>query len=154
MINNNNPLPVFQAYLSAYVANVTGDGTFVTVPYDLAIDTTSSFNTTTHIFTAPVAGNYYLQANVQAYNINASHRKGLIGIATTPQTFYLVNNPAAIRSLPGVGDAASLFVDCIVSLAAGNTAYVTFNVFLGTKTVYIDAQAIGRDTWFAGYLIR
>jgi hypothetical protein len=64
-ISNNSGQPAFLAYLSASTGDVTGDGTYVFVPFDTVLfDQGSNFNTGSNYYKCPVAGLYQYNATV------------------------------------------------------------------------------------------
>lgn len=57
--------PMLKAYLTASVANVTGDNTIYTVPFDnVVFDVDNNYDNLTGLFTAPVTGKYHIEAMI------------------------------------------------------------------------------------------
>jgi hypothetical protein len=135
----------FMAYNSATDANVTGDGTAVTIDFDTEIlDIGADFASDT--FTAPGDGWYLLTATVQVDELGAAHTVGYITIVTTKRT-YLRNlcNPYACSA----GGSYQFHAIVLANMDATDTAYVQVTVFNGTKVCDIYGAASTR-TQFAG----
>ena len=65
----NASQPAFCAYRSSLQANVTGNGTAVSLVYDTELyDITNNYNNATGVFTAPVDGLYRLSSQVVCTN--------------------------------------------------------------------------------------
>lgn len=117
--------------------NVTGDGTPVTVVYNVAtIDPQSSFNTGTGIFTAPVTASYTFITNLFFSGISAAHTAFQYNLLVngSPIGIYLVNG-ANVNSSMGLTLESFL----ALSLTAGDTVGVQVVVSGGAKTVNIGA---------------
>jgi hypothetical protein len=103
------------------------------------INTSSSYNTSTYTFTAPVAGRYlfivafYFAANAGLVLFDFQYNSG------TYQRMYL-NIPA---------NDTSFFGQCIMNMAAGDTARIINNSG-SSKSVFIGTDL---HTGFSGYLI-
>lgn len=73
--------PSAQAYISAPVGNVTGDGTQYVVIFDtVTTDRQSNYNATNGQFTCPRAGNYLVTSNVTLGGLAAGNTSGIIKI--------------------------------------------------------------------------
>ena len=108
-----------------------GQGTF---------DVGSNFNTSTSRFTAPVAGHYFLQANITAVTsstVSAQIMKNGAGITNGGDTMASFIN--------GINNSATMNTTLIVYLAVGD--YVDARTRNATYNVYKN------HTWFLGYLI-
>lgn len=115
--------PLFSYVRSATVNNVTGNGTAYTCPFDSAVVSNANYNSSTGIFTAPVAGKYLLVAHVGCVPSASGVTQGAVQIVTTGQSWRFDFNPWAIRhSASGV---ASVAHHAIASLAASDTAKIT-----------------------------
>jgi len=143
----NSVQPCFNAYLSANVTNVTGDGTTYTIAFDSeAFDNNSNFNTSTGTFTAPVTGKYLLCGVIYTSGYLVGHNRCECALVTTGTTYFIGNqkNPFSVTTLA--------FSFCaIVSLSATNTATVTVNV--GGSTKDVDVNGTAGYTTFSGYLL-
>lgn len=87
---------VFTAYiLNTTSDNLTGDGTFVTVPFDsLFYDSTGGFNTGTSTFTAPTTGYWNFNLNVFPYRLGGTNTVCIMDFyinGTTAYRTYEVN---------------------------------------------------------------
>jgi len=141
--------PMFRVERSTYQANVTGDGTTYTVTFDSELgDVGGHFNTTTHTFTAPIAGYYLFSIVVPYRGITSSETAAntdLIFSSTQNVTFSYLN--------PGVVHAGSYYFAAgtvVAPLAASETAHVTMRASGGSKVVDLD---YAWNSHFAGFLI-
>jgi len=147
----NYPLqPSFNAYNANNVANVTGDGTTVTVTFDTELsDVGSNFASST--FTAPVTGNYLFSGNVNMYNLGAAHTQAIVSITTTSDTFIVgYQNAAATRELASGNSILGIPFSIVVPMTATNTALIALTVTGGTKTVNLLG---GKGCYFSGQLL-
>lgn len=152
----NYPLqPCFFANLSGSVSNVTGDGTGYTIICDnVAFDQTSSYNNSTGVFTAPVAGKYLFSCAIAISNIGAGHTSGRFFIAASSQIIeFEQNSPAATQN-----SDTNLVVNgtAIISLAASATVSIKVNVNNSTKTIgVIGSGSLTSSPYctFSGYLL-
>ena len=125
----------FLAYIDPAVANATGDGTSVTVPFNtVQYDVSTNYNNSTYAFTAPIDGYYRFSTAVQLSSVGAGHTLGTI--------FYTVNgtgnfytqdsNPAAGADPSG---NYTLQGSALLKLNAADTVQVVVTVSNSTKTV-------------------
>lgn len=145
--------PAFRAYKSANTANATGDGTNVTVVFDMEnVDQNNDFDTTTGLFTAPVDGFYVFSALVAFQPLTASHTRGDLQFLLngTPIANGTILNVGAVREL--VGQSTNLTATMGYFLSSGDTFGVEINVSGSTKTVAIAGDAGGVSTYFSGFL--
>jgi hypothetical protein len=145
----NSSQPAFLVNLSSSPTNVTGAGAAYTVPFDTVLfDQSSSFNTGTSQFIAPVAGVYWF--NVQIFSNNISTQNFVaMNLVTNDggtdsynlcyQGVIAANAQMAVR-----GGALAL-------LAAGETVQVQFVMDGGPGDVgiYLNENL----TYFSGYLV-
>ncbi len=118
--------PLFSYLRSATVNNVTGNGTVYTCVYNSAVISNANFNTTTGIFTAPVAGKYLLVCHVSMVAGDSSATQGVVQIVTTSQSFRFDLNPYSNRHTgSGVTTAT---IAAIASLASSDTAKITLAI--------------------------
>lgn len=102
------------------------------------------YNSSTHKFTAPVAGTYMFQANFGIVRLNVSNNYAYFSLRKNSSTtlFYsYLQVPTATAFLP-----ASMNI--MVELAVGDTIHMNFN-YSGSATYYNDAA----ECWFSGYLL-
>lgn len=152
-INQRLPQPLFFAYPSANLLNVTGDGSkyvlaMDTVLYDLA----SNYNNGTYTFTASQTGNYYFTVNLKIGGITVNHVTSLLLIEPTGKTYSSsVCSPAATQN---VSNELSLYNDTVVALTAGDTVTFSLTVSATDKTIDILTNgAADQLSWIAGYLL-
>jgi len=144
----NSAQPYFQAYLSANIGNVTGDGTVYTVAFNSTVaNVGSSFNTGTFTFTAPVTGHYVFSGSIYWVSSATSPTTWLIQLVTTLST-YNVYSVASSNVSNGV--TINSF-SVIVPMTATNTAYVNLTASGGTKNTLIGGtQGLSN---FSGFLL-
>jgi len=150
-INTNTSQPAFNVYVGSAQSNVTGDGTGpVTVQYNTVVfDNTSSFNTGTYSWVAPVSGRYMLGYSMYLNGLTSSHTLMANTLTTTGGSYQVQTNPYAF-----VGGGTSNYIQpysAFVNMSAGDTAYVTVQVYNGTKVVNIQSGA--PYCFFWGYLV-
>ena len=140
----------FTARLAGDHANVTGDGTFYTVIADTAITNVGGYyNTSTGVFTAPVAGLYQFNITV-GINNPSGHQTTVLQLTTTSNTIQRTGN------MPDDANGnATLMLNEAVYMAAGDTASVQVMVSNATKNVSVQ-HTFGSTpwaTWFSGFLV-
>lgn len=142
----------FSAYNTSLRSNVTGNGTEYTVVFDTELfDVGSNFASNT--FTAPVTGKYLFCASVACTDITSNNPNCNINIVSTSSSM----RGSLMRTIdvysPTVG--ISLFISHVLSMTAGDTAYVSI-IFGGTVSnvdVFGDATATPARTCFSGSLL-
>lgn len=148
----NSSQPNFIAYLSSNQNNVTGDGTNYTIVFNTEKqDQASNYNNGTGVFTAPVAGTYLINVNVQIFNVGAAHTSALFFLSTSSGGNYVSwqFNPANFKD--NLNSAPVLSSSFIVAMALNETASFTIQVSGSTKTVGVSGGST--LTWFSGVLL-
>lgn len=146
IINWSKPLPLFRAYPSADIPNVTGDATTYQLILNTAeFDTTTSYNTGTGIYTIPKTGYWFFYLNVLCTGltagVHASSQVNILSGATVISGFFILATHTVV----------SLTTSCVTYQAAGAQISANVTVLGGTKTVDIGSSA--GLTSFGGYLI-
>jgi len=141
--------PMFLVGRNADIANITGNNTLYTIPWDTELyDIGSNFAAST--FTAPVTGKYLLSTNLTAI-YSAGYLYAIVGIYTTSSTYTFNFGP-----LPG-GGVTNLTqnVSAIANMTAGDTAVVKMFWGNAAKTVGVQGNtgAGSVTTYFYGALL-
>jgi hypothetical protein len=153
-VTTNSVQPAFGAYLNTSVANVTGDGTqYVPIVFDTTFfNQSSSYNTGTGVFTAPVTGVYHFESTITLNGVGAAHISAnfcLQGLASN-YTFEIVN-PFSLNAFSGL---ASMSGSATIHLTSGTTIFMNIQVTGGTKTVGVLGLDAGQYfSQFSGYLV-
>lgn len=150
--SGNRTMPLqsaFYAYNSADQQNVTGNGTNYLVQFNSEIyDQNSDFNTSTYIFTAPVAGRYLFIGQV-----NIAEAAGTLMnpyIQTTSRAFQSFNvSPTVAKS---VNNELSIIYYAFDTMAAGDTAQMRL-IISGAAGDTVDITGGAGETFFMGALI-
>jgi len=124
---------------------VTHDIGFGTENWDIG----SNFNTSTGIFTAPVTGKYFLNANVRLNQVDTAIYYFRIIIATSNRTFAtIVPASATYNSDPDFLNNQAVF---IADMDANDTAKVQYQAHGGAAQVDVSSSTF--ESYFQGYLL-
>jgi hypothetical protein len=143
----NTAQPFFEAYVSAGLKDVTGDGTsysisgtFWTEDFDIGN------NFSNGIFTAPVDGIYLFSAKIKLDDIKSSHTNGHLWIYSTNGQREIIINP---YNAAGGGTQIVLSLSLVTKLDANDTANLGIAIYSGDKVIDI----VINNTVFSGVLI-
>lgn len=145
--------PAFLAYNSADDADVTGDGTEVTVEFDTEVfDRGGDYDNSTDTFTAPVTGLYSFGGSVFIQGVGSGHRL-VLELITSNRDYRLWEVDADAIDIGGGGTDITLNWSVpLADMSASDTAFVRLTVSSGSKTIDIQGEA-GASTFFAGHLV-
>lgn len=140
--------PCFEITQTSAINNVTGDGTAYTILFATTVfDQASNYNSSTGIFTAPVAGRYLFCTSIGLAEIGVAHTGLTLAITatgTSPQVWGV--NPA-VQVISGFITGGG---SAIINMAASDTCKVVLTVFGSTKTVDIAGSPA---SFFSGCLL-
>lgn len=136
------------------IEDVTGDGTEYTIVFDTeTIDVGGDFNTSTGVFTAPVAGQYFFACSLILGGITSAH--------TTGKFIFSVNGTEGGSAFRGnffnfsdAGNNMAANISAVLVLSAADAVTVELTVDSGTKVVDVLAGGGQALSNFQGYLIR
>lgn len=147
----------FLAWRNGSVANVTGDGTSYTVPFNTEVfDINNDYNPGPGVgagtFTAPITGHYQFHSTVLSANIVVGYTYGNIQIYINGgATRYLSFTGSPFNCRDTNTNLYAVPISLLVSMTAGDTATIQLAIGGGPKNVTLDggnAQA----TFFSGML--
>jgi len=152
--------PAFFAYQPAGVIGIaTGDGTLytlgttaLTIDFDRQINLATANVSTAGVFTAPVAGIYYLSAKVVLSGIPVSVGVSNFNLFITTTGPLSYANSISYDAAGVSGPVQTLSVNTLVNLAAGNTAIVTLTAN-GFGAASISLTGGKGNSYFTGYFI-
>jgi len=146
--------PFFQAYNNTTRSNETGDGTTYTVICNKEVeDNESNYDTTTGVFTAPVAGRYLFFAAVLQTNLGAGHNLSTMNFVRSGNGIQYGNiNSGVVRTAnAGESNTYSMTGTMIYHLNASDT--VGLSTYAGGSTKTVGVFAGSANTFFGGMLI-
>lgn len=121
-------IPMFLAYNSAEETNATGDGTAITIDFDIEVmDRASNF--AADVFTATVPGPHDFVGSIFLTGINAGTHVIACNLAASNRTAHLISE--TVTKASGCFPVGVLGLD----MDAGDTASVTLNGAGGAKTI-------------------
>jgi hypothetical protein len=149
----NKPFqPCFAVYLSATVANRTGNNVYNTVPWDREyFDIGDNFSIASNLFTAPVSGVYFFGVYVTYTNLAVSETNNTVAFIKSPGTIVYDSSYSYPYILMTPSKEYTVSNDTIISLSAGETVYVRIIVIGGPQTVGVKGGA--GNSMFYGYLL-
>lgn len=151
---NKPNTPAFNSYVSAAQNGVTGDNTTYTIIFDSErFDQSSSYDTGTGIFTAPVAGRYMFSVAVFSDGLDGTNTNYTLRLTTSNDTFLLAfGNFVPVAASTDFGITGSALCD----MDAGDTAFVQITVGGASLNVNIQGSATvngWQASYFSGYLV-
>ncbi len=148
-------LPFVSAYLNTALTNKTGDNTNYSVVFDsVTADATSSYNSTTGVFTAPISGNYQITSTVTYSNVDSTFTLGNLQIATSGAGITQMFTTCNPGKLFNVNNNYTQTVTANVGITAGTTVTIDTRLSGGTKTVGISGALSGVFTYLNIVYIR
>lgn len=144
--------PAFLAYKSSETVNVTGNGGVYDIYYDTELfDRGNDFNTTTGVFTAPVAGLYALTATVMLRGMSTAATFATFSLRTSNRNYVVDQGLNVAAGQPQI----AMVIHALADMDAGDTAaprIVVIGMAGNTADVYGTA-ASDLQTYFSGHLV-
>jgi hypothetical protein len=143
----NNKQPAFFAQSNVNFSNISGDGSAYTLAFNSTLfNHSSSFNTTTHTFTAPIAGTYSFYVVCDRINKGTSTSEVLYIECTRP-TLGDINFHS---NSDMTNTSFSLQLSCLVTLDTADTVKAVYYAFGGAKDINLINSTISPSTYFQG----
>lgn len=132
-------IPAVNAYVTAELANVTGDGTNYTVIFGTErFDQRADYDNTTGVFTAPNTGKYLISTAVTMRGMSSNNTRSTLAITTSSQTYTVEGDPYTSRNSDGRYTAV---LTVVADMASAETAYVALNVQATDKVVDVQTAS-------------
>lgn len=143
----NSSQPLLASYNSTAPTAVTGSGTTYTVIFDTAtVNNSSSFSTSTSIFTAPVTGNFLITGVIGIASVSTSNTSGNVTIVSTQRSY--ICGQGNYGAMKDANNNFSLPFQKILPMTSGDLLYITLTVGgSGTNNVGIHSQSTSPLTW-------
>jgi len=141
----------FSVYLSANIANQTGNGATATVVCDTVyVDKASGYNTTTGIYTIQKTGLYFFGFNTNYGNVTTASIFESVILQNGIQSAKFVNDGSIGGISSGQGVSGSTLINCTVGDQISVTILANGQ---GANTVSILGGTDGKETEFWGFQI-
>ena len=134
--------PRFLAKLNGSTQSISSGANATPTYGNVIFDSTSSYNSSTYTYTAPVAGYYQFNGRVRLDGFTGSGNYGSLTLQTTGNTYNNIQSSSA--------SYASLSISVLTYMAAGDTAYL-FASSVGQTLSIVNTQPVYSD--FSGYLV-
>ncbi len=142
--------PAFLAYYNSASycwSDTTDGGEHLQTLNNTAVNTGNHYNTTNHRFIAPVAGNYYFQAQFYS-NYESNYARGNAALykngSTVAQNWCAHWETSNTTSVSWIGPmAANDYMQFYTALFDGNATSNTYNVYCGATYTYFCGHLIG-----------